>query len=509
MESKRRLCALIPAVASFSTLQSAILGRLTTWRYDSYDRRIRPLHLNKTLALAAFLLMFGTGAHASSLAPLRVEGRHFVDSSGRVVILRGVNVSGDAKVPPFVTNLKTADFDRLASLGMNAIRLLMIWEAYEPSPGLYNEDYLAGLSAIVHAASSRGMYVVIDIHQDGFSRYASRGSGDGFPAWAVSRRGALSRPDNGSSCKAWPLLMVSDRTTHRSFDDFFSDATGTRSRYLTMLGRVAATFSGEPGVIGYDLLNEPWGDECRDLAPLYRDAAMVIRGAHPAAILFLEGQVTTNCGLQSRLPRPDTGGVVYAPHYYRPLTIALNTWHGTTLGMHGAFSRMESKAAEWNAPLFLGEFGVGATAHRAGDYVTAIYDCLDASLASGAQWNYTPGWTPERKDGWNAEDLAILTPDGRPRPNFRPRPYPRYTAGEPHSFRYAAESRHALEFVWEHHPESGNTEIFVPNDEFPAGSLIECAPRDVQYHHDLVRHVVVCRLDRPSVIRVLIAGSGN
>ena len=175
----------------------------------------------------------------------------------------------------------------------------------------------------------------------------------------------------------------------------------------------------------------------------------------------------------------------------------------------GRSREWQSKASEWNAPLFVGEFGVGATAHRAGDYVAGIYDCLDANLASGTQWNYCPGWSPVRKDGWNAEDFSMFTPDGSPRPNFRPRPYPRYTAGEPLRFQYQAEPCHALEFVWEHRPERGDTEIFLPKVEFPAGSIIECAPRDVQYHHDLSRRVVACRLDRPATIRVRIVGAGN
>jgi endoglycosylceramidase len=309
-----------------------------------------------------------------------------------------------------------------------------------------------------------------------------------------------------------------------------------------MLRRVAEAFAGSPGVIGYDPLNEPWGDERRSIGPLYRDAAAVIRAVDPAAIVFLEGHVTTNCGLQTRLGPPGLGNVAYAPHFYHPGVIVRGAWRGRTLVIDRAFAHMGAKAEEWGAPLFVGEFGVPATAAGAREYVGYLYDRLDDALASGTQWNYAPGWNDRDKDGWNGEDFNILHRGGPVRPNFEPRPYPRKVAGTPLRFRFeradgprprpaleltwdnrpergerkvagtplkfrferadGPRPRPVLELTWDNRPERGATEVFLPDGLFPGRAALAAEGGPVEYRHDGPAQLLVFRSPKPGVVRV-------
>lgn len=80
--------------------------------------------------------------------------------------------SDDVMGKPF--SLKMADkyFKQLRKLGFNSIRLLINWEGIMPeSPNSVSTVYLDYIAEIVKKAGEHGIYVLLDMHQDAFSRY--------------------------------------------------------------------------------------------------------------------------------------------------------------------------------------------------------------------------------------------------------------------------------------------------------------------------------------------------
>jgi endoglycosylceramidase len=469
----------------------------------------------------------GAGAVADrpTVNGLHAEGQFIRDEAGRAVVLRGANVTGDAKLPPFHDRAHQGiqNPEQIARLrkdwGMNIMRVLFVWEAFEPKPGQYRSDYLDYLSDIVDWGYERGIYSFIDFHQDGYSRFVSGGCGEGFPEWTLPDGTLEVKPgkvvDRGAAgCADWAVQAAKDPNMHKAWHHFYKNGDGVRKRYLDVMEKLANRFRKHPGVIAYDPMNEPWGCEipidlpffkgfdCKaELENLYKDAAHAIRvaGGHKSAMLFVEGHIVTNSGAPTLLNldvqhRP-FDNFVYAPHYYNTPMMGTKVYLPTTRGATElAFHNMRATAENWKVPLLVGEFGMFANTKKivgitlqpdngegAAKYMKDVYEGLDGSLhlplghineiASGTQWCYTSGWTWARRDGWNGEDTSFvgLMGDEKPkdepevapgtplptRPNFAVRPYPMRTAGTP------------LEFEWKPDGNGGVLGVGVLADPTP------------------------------------------
>lgn len=131
---------------------------------------------------------------------------HFQDPSGRTLLLRGVNLA-DGKLPkdqpshllscldassadkttyldtPFSLASAPSHLSRLRALGFTVLRLPVVWEALEPAgPGRHDEAYLAHVRALVALCTRHGLRVLVNPHQDLWSRFAG---GSGAPLWTL------------------------------------------------------------------------------------------------------------------------------------------------------------------------------------------------------------------------------------------------------------------------------------------------------------------------------------
>ncbi|KIH89001.1 glycoside hydrolase family 5 [Sporothrix brasiliensis 5110] len=143
------------------------------------------------------------------MAPIRliIEDGVFKDSVGRQLVLRGINVAGDAKLPsapempshiakdffegdkvtfhkrPFPKEDAHLHFSRLKKMGYNTIRYVFTWEAIEAAgPGKYDEEWIQHTVDILRIAKEYGFYVFMDPHQDVWSRFTG---GSGAPMWTL------------------------------------------------------------------------------------------------------------------------------------------------------------------------------------------------------------------------------------------------------------------------------------------------------------------------------------
>jgi endoglycosylceramidase len=341
------------------------------------------------------------------LAPLSVarSGRlRIVDDRGREVLLRGANLNAlgdyhqaDPALPP--THPPTdADWDEMAANGFSVVRLIVSWSALEPERGVFDEGYLDRIRAAVDEAAERGLYTVVDFHQDAYGKFVATPDGtvcpagteaaigwDGAPEWATLT-------DGQSTCRP-PGYREGAPAVQAAFRNFYANADGIRAAFVDTVARVAGELADEPAVAGYDLLNEPnlvlpTAQTTARYTELVGDLVTSIRAAESDAggfphLLFLEPIVL--------FPLPGTmpaegftadRDIVFAPHNYaesigpRILTVEQTMDFGTvTAGQRG-----------W--PLWIGEYGIFETTPEKLDVLRRLAAAQDRALVGGAAWQW-------------------------------------------------------------------------------------------------------------------------
>lgn len=619
---------------------------------------------------------------------LIAEGGKLLDRDGRRVLLRGVNLGGGSKLPrgayrmglscetadprtasyvgrPFPLEEADEHFRRLREWGLTFIRFIVTWEAVEhEGPGVYDRDYLAYLRAVIGKAGEHGLTVLIDPHQDVWSRWSG---GDGAPAWTLESVGFdLARFEE--TCAAvitrahaphrpimlWPVNMtkLAAATMFTLFfggDDFAPETKVggegvqefLQKHYIGAMKEVASVLCDYDFVAGYGTMNEPlkgyieWRDLSRPkiyydhgltpspfqsmllgagipqkvdvwkrkifgprradrrvvnreelrvwrtgydclwrangvwdfdstrrpvilrsdhftrvgnrgvdfpnhyLLPFVERFTREMRSIHPGALIFFEGEPL---GGVPDLRGRDTGGLVFAPHWYDGLTLVLGKYVSVAgadaqrrrlvLGrgrVRRSFKEQLGRYARYAAdetggvPVVIGEIGIPfdldhGRAFHSGNFrkqVLAMDRSLRAaeeSLLGYAIWNYTPDNSHAYGDGWNGEDLSIFSPDDRLDPGdinsggralaAVVRPYAAATAGDPMESTFNIRTR-TFSYRFRHDDAvSGPTEIVIPEFQYPRGCMaaisdgrceIDAGNRILRYYHstELREHTVV------------------
>ena len=448
--------------------------------------------------LLALVALGGCGGGAGSAAPLTceallaapptpstqrvtLEGARVLDALGREVLLRGVNAGGRSKLPPFFPfpfaesgaagqeaaapfdDAVATYLDRVAGWGHDVVRLPFTWEAVEPTRGSYDETYLDRYAAVIAAAGERRIRVIVDFHQDVFARAHC---GDGFPPWAVGDPTAT--PDE--DCGGWFTGYLSDAGVKGDFDRFWADDDGLMDAFEAMWRHVAARTWPRDNVVGFEIINEPSAgnaDEdswARDvLAPFYARLAGVIREVAPGAPVFVDATGFDAVTAETAVPRPDTTGVVFAPHYYDGLALVSGAApaDGDALTPLG---RWRAVGDAWRAPVLVGEFGIRPDAEGAAAWVRKNFDALDAHRLHGTYWEYSA-----TVDDWNGEAMSAVDGSGTELATASElvRAYPLAVAGELTTFAFDREALTGeLSFAA---TAGGVSELRVPARLYPSG----------------------------------------
>jgi len=438
-------------------------------------------------------------ADSAVVAPsvtLAHAGRWLVDDTGRVVVIHGVNMPSKwaPATYPAALNFDDDDAALLAASGMNAVRLTVERYAVEPKAGQFDDAYVDHVGDTVRLLAEYGIRSLIDFHQD---EWGPVFFDNGFPDWMTMTDGLPNAYQVG-----FPAQYFLNPALNRAFDHFWANDVGPSGRRLqdddgAMLARVAGRLAGEPGLIGYEVINEPWpgsqyptcivpavGCPVFDkgaFSAYYAKVIPMIRAADPQHSIWYEPVTTFNQGVPTSVVPPKDANLGFAFHDYTPCgDYSGAAPQGAPMPPNAVcqpfdenvMTNAESHSAATGSALLETEFG--ATHDTAG--IAHQLDVFDEHMIPWMFWSYTNYVVAVNGDGslkpasGQNVNSAMLTTLARP--------YPQLISGTPAGWSFDTATK-TLSFRYSRSRASGHgvfgagseTDIAVPRIAYPDGYL--------------------------------------
>jgi endoglycosylceramidase len=435
--------------------------------------------------------------------PLSHHGRWFTDADGRVVVFHGINVA--SKLAPYTPQFQGFTKEHAAMLareGFTTVRVWIFWKAFEPLPGVWDDSSLAATKEFVGWLHEYGITTTLNFSQLlwgekfgglGFPDWAAQT--DGFPNVALGSVGVPGLPTPGGNLV---IDGLTNPAVHRAFDNFYSNTKypadkGVQDQFDAAWVHVANYFKDVPGIIAYDLLNEPEAgsqdDTCLNpagcpqfdalmLTPFNEKAVAAIRSVDRAHMVWYEPHVYAAAGTATQVAAGDDPNLALTFHFY-PIAGA----SGITTTAPVQMKLVEQTADQNGDALLLTEFG-------AKDDLAQIGGIIDAADTNMLGWQYWAWYSTEPTGNPDTPTTQVDHPeegivhDPKQPPvesNLKAdklallgRPYPYLIAGTPTAWRFDTSTK-TFTLSYSTTPVAGGvalkvpTVVLVPPRLFPNG----------------------------------------
>ena len=263
------------------------------------------------------------------------------------------------KCPPNSSAIATPplcqeDIKRMAELGFNSVRLPMSWSLLEPERGKFSRQYLDRVAQVVGWARDAGMYVILDMHQNAYSRYVGRSDPSPLPGGAaISLRYYTGAPHwatftDGLPSESYAGQREMNPAVFEATTSFWYDRAGIQDEYIATIAHVMTRFKDDSTVAGISIYNEPFpgwnlapGFEDLLLFPFYRRVIDAVTGTRDGLPCPTHVFMPAPCGYPDlgvhdlrHLMFLDTGLLREVTDFPTHLGLPVSSYPNLVLGIH-------------------------------------------------------------------------------------------------------------------------------------------------------------------------------